>query len=62
MKYRYHFFVKVNGKYREGTYGNATTEELKAYVRAHFPAGDGYKKVDLRTLRIISKIEIEGDE
>jgi len=57
MKYHWHFFVKANGKYREGAYGNATIEDLKAYVRAHFPAGDGHKRVDLRTLKIISKTE-----
>jgi len=54
-KQRWHFLVKINGKYLEGTYGNATFAELKQYIKRYYPQGSGPRKIDLRTLTIVSR-------
>lgn len=59
MKYTFHFTVKYDGKRREGTYANATREELETYIMNHFPAGDGRCRelLDMGALQILSARE-----
>jgi hypothetical protein len=60
---KYHWHFRVATKYGKGdrwleeTYGNATFEELKTYIKNYLPKGDGLRRVDLRTLTILGKTE-----
>ena len=63
-KFTWHFAVKYDGRWFEGTYGNATREELQRYVEAYFPAGDGREQgtLDIASLTIIGYLESDGNE
>ena len=64
--YNWHFKVATNYGYEdrwlEESYGNATYEELKEYIKIYLPKGDGVRKIDLRTLRILGVWESRGSE